>query len=244
MKKFDYISILAGGSCKFNCEFCIGKNIRKDASPHFSKKVKSFIECFSDLTDLISVSGDTSDPSFIKETWKIPNWVKEFNPKSKVTLHTRNIDCLENALNSGYDKFVFSIDENFTREMLKKLEPYKDKVRLSFVMTVANFWVIDAWKEKIPEIFEFQMTIRPEVKEAKIESNLHTFINQFLNILGNTITLFELHDRAFVNEKGALVLEEKPNIWFWNYNKTNKMMDVRYLFSDGKISSNCEWEKI
>jgi hypothetical protein len=83
MKKFDYISILAGGKCKFNCSFCVGNNIRKKSTPHFSPKMKAFIECFPDTTDLLSVSGDTSDPSFIKETWSIPQIVKSFNKKFK-----------------------------------------------------------------------------------------------------------------------------------------------------------------
>jgi hypothetical protein len=45
-------------------------------------------------------------------------------------------------------------------------------------------------------------------------------------------------------ENGAMYLKENKNIWLWDYNQTNSKLNVRYLFSDGKISSNCEWDRI
>jgi len=247
MKKLDYISILAGGSCKFNCSFCIGNDIRKNAKPHFSKKTEAFLECFSDFTDLVSISGDTSDPSFVEETMFLPRKIREINPQVKITIHTRNIDFLDDAFHSGYDKFVLSIDEEFTYEMLKKLKPYKDKVRLSFVMTEYNFWILNDWSNSklMKEIFEFQMTIRPEVKAVRDETTAWNFYDAFLNIKARKYrSPYNSKKYVTVLKNGAIKLKKFPNIWYWNYNETNKNLNVRYLFSNGDISSNCKWGEI
>ena len=123
MKKFNYISILAGGSCKFNCDFCIGKDIRKNVSPHFSKKWQSFIECFGDMTDTLSISGDTSDPSFNFETWQFPYYVKDvLKLDLRVTVHTRNFDFIhEHSISTlpKFDSYVLSIDETFIDKINK-----------------------------------------------------------------------------------------------------------------------------
>ena len=243
--KFDYISILAGGACKFNCDFCVGKDMRKNITPHFSKKVESFIECFSDMTNLVSVSGDTSDPSFVEDTMYIPGKVREINPDARVTIHTRNIDFIEDAFHAGYDKFVFSIDEDFTLEMLEMLRPYKDKVRLSFVMTSYNHWIIDEWSKNMKEIFDFQMTLRPEVNAVKDETTAWMFYDTFLNIRARKYRS-PYNSKKFVTQmkNGAFKLKQFPNIWYWDYNKTNPNIEARYLFSNDEIGSNCKWGEI
>jgi len=235
MKKFDYISVLAGGTCKFNCSFCIGDDIRKNKSPHFSTKYKSFIECFSDMTDLLSVSGDTSDPSFVTETKDIPKIAKSFNPNIKVTLHTRNIKCLDEAFDCGYDKFVFSVDEDFydkfTQEDIFNLVKIKDKLRFSIVVTSSNFGYMvgdELLISKLSKDFpNAQITLRPEVSESE-------HIVKCLESMGIWVPM----------ENGAMYLKENKNVWLWDYKQTNTNLNVRYLFSNGKISSNCEWDRI
>lgn len=244
MKKFDYISILAGGKCKFNCDFCVGKNIRKDIKPHFSTKWESFIGCFADMTDLLSISGDTSDPSFVKESSKIPSIAKSFNKHLKVSLHTRNLNVIKTAKNAGYDSFVFSIDENFNKEMFNVLKNHKDEnfdIRLSLVITDKNFHILDEWFKNFKDIFEFKMTIRPEVNSSKEKRWQSTFYNAFQNIGNENI---DKSKNAIKMENGAIKLKDYPNIWYWDYNETNPKLNVRYLFSNGTISGNCQWEKL
>jgi len=233
--KLDYISILAGGSCKFNCDFCVGKDIRKNITPHISPKYKAFIECFAEQTDLLSISGDTSDPSFVEEIWEIPEIAKEVNPNIKVTIHTRNIEAIHKTfVDNCFDKFVFSIDENITKETLQILKHYKKKVRLSFVMTESNYSIVYNWLDELPEIFDFQMTIRPEVHQ--VQNNKILFESTFRDISSNS-TITEL-------SSGAVQLNQKPNIWYWDYRKTNDKINTMYLFSSGEISNNCKWSEI
>jgi len=247
MKKLDYISILAGGKCKFNCDFCVGKDIRKDVKPYFSTKWESFIECFADMTNLLSVSGDTSDPSFVKDTLKIPGIAKSFNKDIKVTIHTRNLNVIKAAKNAGYDSFVFSIDENFNKEMLDTLKKYKDEnfdIRLSLVLTDYNFCILDEWSKSFKEIFDFKMTIRPEVKLAKDEAMNWTLYSAFLNIRSKKYkSPYDSKKYITKMENGAIKLKRFPNVWYWDYNATNPKLDVRYLFSDGTIAGNCQWGK-
>ena len=242
MVKFNYISILAGGICKFNCNFCVGKDIRKNEKPHFSSKWKAFIECFADMANLLSVSGDTSDPSFVDDVWKIARFAKYINKNIKVALHTRNIKVINNCFESGYDKFVLSIDENFNwQKHYETLLEHKDNVRISFVMTDDNFWILDEWYENYPQIFEdFQITIRPEVHLAKNENWNYVFKERFEGIGQKTFN----EKNVIELENGALQNKAFPKLWYWDYNKTNPKLNVRYLFSDGNIASNCQWEKI
>jgi len=238
MKKLNYISVLAGGSCKFNCSFCIGNNMRQNETPHFSIKWRSFVECFADMTDLLSVSGDTSDPSFVQDRKFIPALAKSYNPTIKVTLHTRNIEYTKESLQDGYDKCIFSIDEDFFEThsdsdiiMLQEIQSQKNKLRFSIVLTGYNFGYFvktDGLIEKLVGLFpNAQITLRPEVSESD-------FILSCIDSLGSWIQ----------KSNDAMYLEENPNIWLWDYKKTNKKLDVRYLFSTGEISSNCKWDKI
>jgi hypothetical protein len=235
MNKFDYISILAGGSCKFSCDFCIGNKIRENTKPHFSTKLSSFIECFSDMTDLLSVSGDTSDPSFVTETKDIPKIAKSFNSNIKVTLHSRNIKYLDKVFDYGYDKFVFSTDEDFydncTQEDIFNLIKIKDKLRFSIVVTSFNFGYMVGEELLISKLSKdfpnAQITLRPEVSESE-------HIIKCLESIGTWVPM----------ENSAMYLKENKNVWLWDYNQTNSKLNVRYLFSTGNISSNCEWDRI
>jgi len=243
MKKFNYISILAGGSCKFNCDFCIGKDIRKNTTPHFSKKWQSFIECFGDMTDTLSVSGDTSDPSFVFETWQVPYYVKEvLKLDLRVTIHTRNIDFIHEHIETNlpnYDSYVLSIDEHFIDEIdsgevkpeiLNTLKNLGKNLRFSIVITNDNINIFDDYSfvKYLLQIFpDARMTIRPEVHLEDIK-----------------IKTFDKWGENTRMNNGSYKLDKNKNVWFWDYNETNPNMNVRYLFSNGNISSNCEWDKI
>jgi len=112
---FNYISILAGGKCSFKCSFCVGNEIRKNEPAHFAPNWKKFLKDYATKTSLLSISGDTSDPIFIKDTWNIPEYAKNINNNLRITLHTRKPVSFEeellNIFNVGYDKLVLSIDK-------------------------------------------------------------------------------------------------------------------------------------
>jgi len=238
MHNIDYISILAGGFCKFECSFCVGNEIRRNETPKFSKKIKSFIECFSDQTNLLSVSGDTSDPCFIEETYEIPKYAKKINKDLKITLHTRNKNIAEKAIKSGYDKYVLSINEKFLTnisdfniEIFKKLSK-EQKIRLSIVITNENidfFYGRGNIIEEIIKLFEeIQITLRPNVfEDVSIIKKLKEYFGEWEQ-----------------RENGVEVLKSNNKIWLWDYRKTNEKIKAVYLFSNGEISSNCKWKKI
>ena len=232
----DYISVLAGGSCKFNCDFCIGNSIRENVTPHYSNKLKSFLECYADTTNLLSVSGDTSDPSFIQGTDNIPAIAKKINPKIKVNVHTKSLDyeTLKRFRRNGYDKIVISIDEDFfntTPEFTIKLLQTLN-VRFSIVLTAYNFGyfcgdnsIIDVLVKRFPNA---TITLRPNVLED------NHWMESFGDILGTWVDM----------DNGAQYLEQNKNIWYWNYINTNPNIDALYLFSDGTIKNNCKWNNI
>jgi len=236
----DYISILAGGACKFNCSFCIGNSIRENVTPHYSSKLKSFLECYANQTNLLSVSGDTSDPCFIQETDDIPVIAKKINSNIKVSIHTRNTDTriLEKYLICNYDKIVVSIDEKFFDNLcVEDILWYRrtareKKLRFSIVLTSYNykhFCKKDGIISKIVDIFPgAQITLRPNVFEEDC------WIETFADDLGTWMN----------NTNGSKTLEENTNIVFWDYSKTNPNIDALYLFSDGTIDNNCKWKNI
>jgi hypothetical protein len=239
--KYDYISILAGGSCKFNCSFCIGKDIRENIQPHFSNKWQSFLNCYADRTDLLSVSGDTSDPSFISEYVVIPYEAKQINPNIKVHLHTKDIGICSVSTNiSGYDKYILSIDDEFLNELnkfdktvLKGLQEHsrKGRLRFSIVLMDWNIGLIfgeNNLYEQILKLFpNIQITLRPDVN-ADIE-HIKQVLFSFLN------------DEWIEKNNGSLEYSSNENIWLWNYNKTNPEHNVLYLFSNGNIQNNDAW---
>jgi len=239
MGKLDYISILAGGSCKFNCSFCIGNSMRKNITPHYSKKWESFLNCFADQTDLLSVSGDTSDPSLIEETIVIPTIAKIINPNIKVSIHTKetNSEILEKYLIANFDKLVISIDENFLEGLCDEDVLFfrriarEHKLRFSIVLTSYNFGYFvenNGIIEKLVEMFPTaQITLRPEVSEEEHISNCIDSIGTWT-----------------IQENGSCYLEENMNIWLWEYSKTNQNINALYLFSDGIIKDNCRWDNI
>ena len=227
MEKFNYISIFAGG---------------KNEKPHFSNKWKAFIECFANMTNSLSVNVNTANPSFVENVWKIAKFAKKYNKNINVSLHTRNIEVINNCFESGYNEFVLNINENFNWENhYEKLLEYKNNVRISFVMTENNFWVLEEWYENFPQIFKnFQITIIPEVHSAENENWNYLFKERFESIGQKTF-----NEKNVVElENGALQNKAFPKLWYWNKNKINSKLNVICLFSNGNIASNCQWEKI
>ena len=230
MNKFDYISILAGGKCGFNCSFCIGNDIRINEKPHFSNKYNSFIDLFASHTKLLSVSGSTSDPCFISEQehQNIILLAKKENHNIKINVHTRTLKY-ENLkmLNKYYDKIVISIDENF--KPFEYLKEFKN-IRYSIVLTENNFNVFTLdWFENIYKtIGHSSFTLRPNV----FDSNIKTFS------YGKEVKNKYLPKEAiqFPFHQGLIVI--------WNFKDINDNLNVRYLWSDDTVSSQCEWKKL
>jgi hypothetical protein len=188
------------------------------------------------MTNLLSVSGDTSDPCFIQGSDNIPTYAKRINPTIKVNVHTKSTDLehLKRFRRVGYDKIVISIDEDFIKNLDTSLIKFlqETNIRFSIVLTSYNFGYFcgnDNIIDKIVELFpNAQITLRPNVFEDNF------FVDSFRDILGTWIG----------NDNGSQYLEENSNIWFWNFNHTNPNINAMYLFSDGKIAQNCRWEQI
>ena len=227
---FDYISILAGGKCGFNCNFCVGNEVRIEENPHFSEKYKSFIDLFASRTKLLSVSGSTSDPCFIDENEHktIISLAKKENPNIKVNVHTRtlNYETLK-MLDRHYDKVVISIDETF--KPLDYLREFRN-IRYSIVLTEDNYlsFPLD-WFEKIyEEIGHCSFTLRPDVFSNKITIGNYGVETKIKGLPKEAIQ-YKFHD-------GLIVI--------WDFNKINDSMNVRYLWSNSLVSSQCEWKKL
>ena len=71
---------------------------------------------------------------------------------------------------------------------------------------------------------------------------------QYFILIDESIEFYEVENKYPMYVKtlknNAFVLKKFPNIWFWDYNKTNQSLNVRYLFSNGEIGSNSRWNKI
>jgi len=95
-------------------------------------------------------------------------------------------------------------------------------------------------KEK--NIFEiFQWTLRANIFESKY---YEYFLSEFTELAFKKGYIN--HPKKYYKEleNGALVHKHLQNVWFWDYNKTNPKLNVKYLFSDGTIGCNCRWKKL
>jgi len=234
MKNLDYISILTGGSCKFGCTFCVGNDIRKNVTPHISRKYKSFIDCFGDLTKSISVSGSTSDPSLLDLSIhrEIISTSKAPENNLVTNLHTREIKSSFKMIElcKMYDGIVFSIDENFLEEDNLIDFSICKKVRFSIVITKETVDFFDReWLDKVykktgvasftfrPDVFDDVCTI----DEFSERMNFDTYVQ------GKYAQWFSYNDKF---------------VTYWDNKEFSQ--DVRYLWSDGNITKDCEWKKL
>jgi len=197
---------------------------------------------YAKKTKLLSISGDSSDPSLINKTKYLANEAKLINPFIKVNIHTRTLNyvLINDFINNNYDKIVISIDENFFNNISKQtntlLISLKDKIRFSIVITNYNIELLN--KDFIIKLYSLypnaSFTIRPDVfnKNDNFERQIYLLIKT-------------LSPQGFIENKlGAIVLNKYKNIWFWFYKKSNKINNVKYLFSNDVISNYTIWEEL
>jgi len=236
MNKLDYISILAEGKCKFNCPFCIGKDIRKEEKPHIAGDYVDFIQTYGMLTEEISISGSTSDPYFlsIKIHREI---VKESNDLAlRTSLHTRYTKDTKKLreLLEIYDEVVFGIDENALEDLIgeRHIRKYKSKIRFGVVITEDNRRLIN--RDYLDAIYLVtgvgSFTFRPDVN-----SNKYT-LGDFIDNMNFEITQVDkVHNSLYFYYKDKYVS-------YWDNKVIN--LNVLYLWGDGKITNNLEWKKL
>ena len=196
--------------------------ILADETQQYSNKCESFINCYADQTNIISVSS----PCFINDTVNIPLIAKRINPDIKAEVHTRTLKLNNIEKFLHYDKIVLSIDEDFFEKCPISTQSYisqnQEKIRFSIVATSYNFGdIIDecGLLNKLVKAFpNTQIDIEPEPHEAE----------HIINCLSSAGTWIEQNN-------GSEYLEENSNIWLWN----NKDVDISTLclFGDGKIKS-------
>jgi len=234
-KKYDYISILTGGKCGFNCSFCIGNKLNKDKEPHFSNQYTNFVENYANRTNIISISGSSSDPYFIsiQKHIDIINKCKDVNPKIVTNIHTRYIkDAIKlNQLMGLYDGIVFSVDEDFlNRSDILDFKKYSHKkMRFSIVLTNKNRHIFT--RDWLDEVYNTtgisSFTFRPDVFENDFD------IEDFkINM-----ELFEVVDKKY----GVWFPYKSGYVTYWDNKKINQ--NVLYLWSTNEVTDDCEWKK-
>ena len=228
-KKFNYISILAGGSCSFNCDFCIGNDVRSNVTPHFSHKYKSFLELFAQNTNLLSISGSTSDPSLIgtPNNYFIVETARMYNRDIKISMHTRDLGEFAKEAYSYCDEVVISLEKN-TPEAIKFFEELSEyqqsKTRISVVITQENKHLL-VTEEFYESLSISSFTLRKNVFEP-IDINIE-FAFGYEGKYGSTFYDFK-----------------DGKIAYWDYSVTNVNLETRYLWDDGEVSSQCRWEEL
>jgi hypothetical protein len=222
--KLDYISILAGGNCLCNCDFCIGKNNRKNEKPHFAdyEIIRKFIRKHSDKTNEISISGSSSDPLFaILSRLIICGIIGEF-PRLKTSLHTHVFNDLTYELYWIVDELCVSINNKQDMEDFLALELPIKKIRVSTVVTSKSLeWL------NTGEIF-------------KISANRYTFRK---NVYEPTISFPKVEGKVIGKLFGNdLMKYNNSTVAFWNYKNTNKEVKAKYLWNDGVIRNQDYWD--
>lgn len=222
---FDYVSILAGGVCPIGCKFCVGNSIRKKVSPHFAllDKIELFFEMYKKSADLLSISGSTSDPLFVKNLKEIVKVAKK-NFK-KISLHTC---AIEKLLNFDIDPFVevcISLHELPNEKLKRFIEKNDSKVRVSIVYDEENYSIVDSLKffEEVPaKLF----TVRKNIFNPKVP--------KFISKLKKIGEVFNQPVYIYKNKK----------IVIWDFADANNYINARYIWPDGQIRKQCFWANL
>ncbi|HEC68679.1 MAG TPA: hypothetical protein ENI31_00095, partial [Candidatus Omnitrophica bacterium] len=232
-KLFDYISILAGGRCKMNCHFCVGKSIREKKKPSFADKDKVlwFINFYSQYTKLFSISGSTSDP-MLTNLDLLNLYIKEGKDKGlRVSLHTHSntipliLENIDKILLC--DKIVLSVHDlknvDSVNELIGKFK--KGRIRISSVCHSGNKSLLES--KKFYESFgSNQFTIRLNIFEPDLKIRLpYPFLNKF--IFGQ-----------------PCYGDEEKTIAVWNFKEANKIIEAMYLWPNGEIQPQCYWKRL
>lgn len=223
--KYDYISILAGGNCPMNCNFCVGKAIRKNVQPHFAEieKIKIFLELNKERANFLSVSGSTSDPLYVKNFNQIVELCKKY---FRLSLHTCAKSQLSKINTNDFEEICISLHGYPTSSTKKFIKRNVDKIRISSVYHINNKEIFDdlSFFDKTPANL---FTLRLNVFDPQVPK----FIKK-LKPTGRK--LFNQIEYSFKNKK----------IVVWNFADANKYINARYLWPDGKMRMQCYWHNL
>ena len=208
-----------------NCHFCVGKNIRKNKAPSFAslEKIKIFFELFKNQTDLLSISGSTSDPLLCKNFEKILKLArKKFK---KISLHTCATSKLLDLDTNNLDEICISLHNYPNKKLINFIKKEKEKVRISVVYNKENWTILDDFSffEKIPCD---NFTVRRNIFDPKIPK----FVKK-------------LRRKGKIFNQPIYKYKDK-NIVLWNFADANKYINARYLWPNGLMREQCYWDNL
>lgn len=224
----DYISILAGGTCKINCSFCVGKAIRDNQPPHFApgKDIAGFMDAYSGHVQNLSISGSTSDPMHINCIDEVLA-AAEILFKYRVALHTCALDVLQERdedFTYKLSRLTLSLHSIPDKTALGFIARHKENIRISVVYHGENAETIDNMEffDTVPAV---DFTIRknvfdPQEPDLKGVELIGDVFNQPLYRYG--------HKRIVV----------------WDFTDANKHINARYLWPNGALMRQCFWESL
>lgn len=221
-KKYNYISILCGGKCSFNCDFCVGQKIRIDKEPYIDDDWKDFIFENAKYTNEISISGSTSDPFFLGVD-RINDILKLSKENNLFTsLHTRSIDLSILRL-KNLDELVISINDinpNNYKNLLYLSEKFN--CRISIVATKKN-------KNKFTRNFFYSINI----KKWTIRKNIFE---------KNLIVNIDMPLKKYKIFNAEIYGNEEKEIALWDFKKQNEEIKALYLWQTGQVKEQCYWK--
>ena len=227
-----YISILAGGACSMNCEFCIGKHIRNDReTAHFApeKDITSFLHESKETTKTLSISGVNSDPTATKN---LLNVVQQARPLySTLSLHTIEHPYFLSHLLPYIDELVLSVHQcspMLALDLLTLRETFPGTIRLSSVVSPSGI-------QDGSDIESFVMQYGRFVDAITVRKNVFTPDYQFPELPYPRTT--EIHgQRAYKYYDTTVCL--------WDYEKANRELRALYLWPDGQVREQCAWNQL
>lgn len=224
---FDYISILAGGSCTQikECTWCVGNEVRANDPPHFAsyKNVCKFLDLLQDHSTEFSISGVSSDPILCKDTGKIIDYALG---KYSISLHTKILNTKTEMYSKYVDELCLSVHRMIPSiaQKLKNIEP--KKLRISSVCTSENIHLFES-----PEFFELygatRFTIRKNIREPELRDPVIPY------------------DRSTCDQYGQKWFEgDGKTIALWDFKKANREIKAMYLWPTGEMNEQCYWKHI
>jgi hypothetical protein len=229
---YDFVSVLCGGKCVFNCDYCIGRSTREDTEPTFSDSIYEFIKDNVKKTKTFSVSGESSDPTFVSTTSYIPTYLDGLGFDGTIELHTKVDSDIGAYFDCGYNTVVLSIEHDVSEEKIKRLREFRgNNIRLSIIINVNT---IESFKNMIlsRKLFGFSLTIRPDSFMSEEDTK------------SVTITLRELFPDFEVLDNGMVILDKHKSVWYNNHSETNKRSNALYLRDNGDVVTGTYWDNL
>jgi hypothetical protein len=229
---YDFVSVLCGGRCAFNCDYCIGRSTREDLEPTFSDSIYEFMKDNVRKTKVFSVSGESTDPLFTSTASYIPGYLEELGFDGTVELHTKVSNSLDEYFGYGYDTIVLSIEHDISEEKIKELRELRgNDIRLSIVVNVDT---VESFKSLIlsHKLFGFALTIRPDSFMSEEDTK------------ATTMSLRGLFPDFEVLDTGMVILDKDKSVWYNDHSETNKQSNALYLRHNGDIVTGAYWDNL